>query len=355
MKNLFKKNSLLKIFLCVVIAGTSFSCTDDSPVEPQKESENVIYYFTGFKNPVTNEYEAHFCKMNEDGSNRVSITQLSSVANEAQYSSNMKRLIIGGYSVMDIDGKNKTYLIGGHAEQSYQEISPNGDRFFQMYHGRCDIFDAVDNWKKREIFREGYASGAKWSYDSRRIIYYNLGNIISRNADSSDDRVVIYQYDTTQMTGYAGNVYPSPYEDKIFFERQAVGKNIRELCVMNGDGSDLRVIHVYSIENGFRGFADWAPDGKSVIFEKSIDKYFTSIMLLKLDGSATTLPPKRYINRSSRFSHNGTKILYQLYIPDASGSNKGRFVLQLSDLYGTNEKILTPEGYDDASPGWASR
>ncbi|MES2765602.1 MAG: hypothetical protein V4642_07035 [Bacteroidota bacterium] len=357
MKNLLKGFFLKTLLACVASYTSIFliSCTDDNPIAPEKTSSGTIYFFTQFTNPVTREREQHFCRMNDDGSKRTLISQLPNALywpQQVQYSANMKRLMYDAYSIMNIDGSERRYMTKAWAEESYQALSPDGEHFFQAYSSWCQMWDAATSWKKRELPREG-GYYYVWSYDSKRLIVNSNGSIVSRNIDSAADRKILYAYNSDSTAGRAARLYSSPYHDQILFERYGSTSADNVLCLMNGDGT---ILHTYSTLTYSPRLADWSRDGKSVLLQYPDAAPYTYQVSI-LDLSSGTLQPTVKISNmyagAIRFSPDGKRLLYTDYIKNQDSTKAGQYVLKTVNINGLGEKILTPEGYNDASPGWA--
>lgn len=182
--------------------------------------------------------------------------------------------------------------------------------------------------------------GLSWSQDNKRICF-------SRMKSGKPPKIWLIDTGTkalTQLTfgewDYDGYPSWSPKGDRIAFWRQD-GPYSYQLYVMNSSGSELRSI-VYDDD---LGLTDWSTDTSKIAYSRSkAGSDVRELVLINSDGSnKVVLTDGEYPS----FSPSGNQIvfckleqsgMYQIYRMGINGSNK--------------VKLSTIDEYDDCFPDW---
>jgi len=129
---------------------------------------------------------------------------------------------------------------------------------------------------------------------------------------------------------------------RIVFSR-AVGRETKELCLVDYDGADLRQL---TSSGGLKLYPDWAPSGAAVAFctygAQSLDIHTYGIV----QGKSVMVSSRPGLNTTPAFSPDGRTIA-------ASLSFEGNQEICLMDPNGRNLRRLTSNKAIDISPGWS--
>lgn len=215
---------------------------------------------------------------------------------------------------MDADGKNISRLTDHQGTDDTPTWSPDGKQiaFVSERDGNSEIYliNADGTNLRRLTNHPSEDLHPTWSSDSKKILFNS-----SRNSSnpSNPDTFDIYSMSTDgstlqRITKGGINTYASfsPDGKRILF-RRSVGENKSEIVVMNSDGSGLQVL---SDGKFFDGWCSWSPDGNRILFASDRTGSF-QIYAMKADGSELQqLVSKsgRYTN--PRWSPDGSRILF---------------------------------------------
>lgn len=160
------------------------------------------------------------------------------------------------------------------------------------------------------------ASQPSWAPDGTRMAFQSSGDIWTMNADGSAQVRVTY--------GGGSSPAWSPDGQKIAFNCGFNG--IREICVMNVDGSG-----VANLTNQPSGewSPSWSPNGQQIAFFSDRDGRF-EIYVMNADGSEQT-----------RLTHIYTSSMYPTWSPDGQIIAFASGVCCSKDIY-----IMNPDGSD---------
>ena len=250
-----------------------------------------IFFLAADNQPVP---EANRYVMNSDGSNPTFISNESwqKLSPDGKNFVNQRpddkeiAFLPKGIFLMDKDGLNKTYL-SGNGEEYSPSLSPDRQQILYAK-GRSGNSDDGSNptfWvmnldtssKPRKLPSSRWDYEATWSPNGKQVLYHNLNkqsnnlpSIWVVNADGASKSRKL-------ATGYNG-VW-SPDSQRIAFICRA-GDNPNSICLMNADGSNLKVLKQdIWVQN-----VVWSPDGKKFAFLK-LGGDNPSLYVMNVDGS----------------------------------------------------------------------
>jgi len=190
----------------------------------------------------------------------------------------------------DTDGLNKTYL-SGNGEEYSPSWSPNHQPILYAK-GRTGNSDDGSNptfWvmnsdtlgKPRKLPSSRWDYQATWSPNGKQVLYHN-SNKQNKNIVQSVQSIWVVNADGTSKprklaTGY--NAVWSPDSQRIAFICP-VGNNPNSICLMNADGSNLKVLK----QDSWVQDVVWSPDGKKFAFLK-LGRDNPSLYVMNVDGS----------------------------------------------------------------------
>ncbi len=195
-----------------------------------------------------------------------------------------------GIFLMDADDLNRTYL-SGNGEEHSPSWSPNHQQILYTK-GRFGNSDDGDNstfWvmnsdasgKPRKLPSSPWDYQATWSPNGKQVLYHN-NNKQNKNLVEGVQSIWVVNADGTSKpqklaTGY--NAVWSPDSQRIAFICRA-GENPNSICLMNADGSNLKLLKQdSSVQN-----VVWSPDGKKFAFIK-LGGENPSLYVMNVDGS----------------------------------------------------------------------
>ena len=243
--------------------------------------------------PENNRYS-----MNSDGSNPTFISDKNweklspDGENFVNQRSDGKKIAFSpkGIFLMDADDLNRTYL-SGNGEEHSPSWSPNHQQILYTK-GRYGNSDDGDNWtfwvmnsdtsgKPRKLPSSRWDYQATWSPNSKQVLYHN-SNKQNKNIVPSVQSIWVVNADGTSKprklaTGY--NAVWSPDSQRIGFICPA-GNNPNSICLMNADGSNLKVLK----QDSWVQDVVWSPDGKKFAFI-NLRGDNPSLYVMNVDGS----------------------------------------------------------------------
>jgi TolB protein len=246
--------------------------------------------------------------------------------------------------IMDQDGANPQYLLGGSEIVLTPRFSPSSQKitFLSYENIRPQVYLLDIETGRRELLGNfpGMTFAPTFSPDGNQLI---LSMARKGNSD-------IYVMDlTTRSTSRLTNDPAidvsgsfSPDGRKIVFNSDRGGSP--QLYVMNADGSDQKRI---SFGKGRYSAPVWSPRGDKIAFVKSLSGKF-SIGVMDVDGKNERILTESYLDESPTWSPNGRVIAFSR---ETRGRNSKREVWSV-DLTGQNlRRINTPGQASD--PAWS--
>jgi TolB protein len=182
--------------------------------------------------------------------------------------------------------------------------------------------------------------------------YGDTLNIFTMNSDGSDVRQLTF---LTADQGAALRQEWSPDASTLVFEQRDPEGSVRQVYVMNADGSDQHLLFAETPPT--QDFSPtFSPDGRKVIFNRCrFDLEACAIYTVKIDGHGMTA----ITNLNDNIRHNIFDFDPE-YSPDGStiafdSFNRGGVVaaVYLMDPRGQNIHRITPTRLNAADPDWA--
>jgi Tol biopolymer transport system component len=167
------------------------------------------------------------------------------------------------------------------------------------------------------LTHSGFNSDPGWSPDGKKIAF---GSDRRNGAGTGREEIYIMRSDGSharrvstlpEKAGYDTAPRFSPNGNRLVFTRyinEELGRSA--LFTVNVDGSGLKRITPRGISTGD---ADWAPDGKKLVFEANPQNCFGEIYTVEADGQHLTNLTKNWCQAGSAdpvWSPNGKKILF---------------------------------------------
>jgi TolB protein len=114
-----------------------------------------------------------------------------------------------------------------------------------------------------------------WSADGKRIVFGREGALFSVPAVGGPAQRV------GKGLGNAANPAYSPDGKLIAYDYRTRGNGIREVYVMNADGTGIRrLTHLDDVS----GVPSWSPDGRRIAFQSAASSVHTEIYSVGVDG-----------------------------------------------------------------------
>lgn len=244
-------------------------------------------------------------------------------------------------AIMDQDGANRIYLVGGSDLVLTPRFHPNKQRiaFLSYETGRPEVFlmDIATGNRERLGRFDGMTTSPQFSPDGKNLLMTRMvrGNsdVFSYNVASGKLKAL------TKSPGIDTSPSYSPDGRKIVFNSSRGGKP--QLYVMNSDGSAVKRI---SFGSGRYTAPTWSPRGDKIAFTKSEGGKF-HIGVMDVDGSNEQLLTGSYLDEGPTWSPNGRVLLF------TRESRGGQPAVWSVDLTGRNlRKVET--GGSASDPAW---
>ena len=247
-------------------------------------------------------------------------------------------------AIMDQDGANHGYLLGGDSLVLTPRFAPNAQKIAYLSYesGRPEVYlmDIATNRREKLGVFEGMTTSPRFSPDGRKLLFTQI------KRGNSD----IYVYDIATRTVTALTSAPgidtspsfSPDGRSIAFNSDRGGRP--QIYKMNADGSNVKRV---SFGDGRYTAPIWSPRGDKIAFTKSSGGRF-HIGVMNTDGSKERLLTDSYLDEGPTWSPNGRVVLFTR---EGQGA-QGRSAIWSVDLTGRNlRRIATPSGASD--PAWS--
>lgn len=212
--------------------------------------------------------------MNIDGSNRISLAEVSTDTPDPRFSPNGSYIvfvsIVNGrrqIHIVDIEGKNLKNLSNNDFDEFDPSLSPNGSRivFVSKRDGSSSIFVMNKDGSNRSKLTDDLENERhpRYSPDGSKIVF-------SSSRDGNHDIHIMKSNgknlrNLTKSRAFDTGPKISPDGSKIAFVSNRRGMKYRDICIIDRNGthfknltSDLNYINQHPI---------FTPDGKSIIFD----------------------------------------------------------------------------------------
>jgi len=244
-------------------------------------------------------------------------------------------------AIMDQDGANRIYLVGGSDLVLTPRFHPNEQRiaFLSYETGRPEVFlmDIATGNRERLGRFDGMTTSPQFSPDGKNLLMTRMsrGNsdIFSYNVASRKLTAL------TKSPGIDTSPSYAPDGRKIVFNSSRGGKP--QLYVMNADGSGVKRI---SFGGGRYTAPAWSPRGDKIAFTKSENGKF-HIGVMDIDGSNERLLTGSYLDEGPTWSPNGRVLLF------TRESRGGQPAVWSVDLTGRNLRRVETGG-SASDPAW---
>ena len=173
-------------------------------------------------------------------------------------------------------------------------------------------------------------SHPSWSRDGRRIVFSREGALFVVPSAGGKARRVGHGL------GSATDPAWSPDGTLIAYDYREPGFSIREVFVMNADGTGIRQVTKLGQVSGLPA---WSPDGKRLAFQSNVRGGQYEIYTVGLDGKGV-----------EQVTESTTDVIQPAYAPDGSLSFSRDGAIWV-DRKGT-ETQLTSEKNNDSGPAW---
>lgn len=244
-------------------------------------------------------------------------------------------------AIMDQDGANRIYLVGGSDLVLTPRFHPNKQRiaFLSYETGRPEVFlmDIATGNRERLGRFDGMTTSPQFSPDGKNLLMTRMvrGNsdVFSYNVASGKLKAL------TKSPGIDTSPSYSPDGRKVVFNSSRGGKP--QIYVMNSDGSAVKRI---SFGSGRYTAPTWSPRGDKIAFTKSEGGKF-HIGVMDVDGGNEQLLTGSYLDEGPTWSPNGRVLLF------TRESRGGQPAVWSVDLTGRNlRKVET--GGSASDPAW---
>jgi len=247
-------------------------------------------------------------------------------------------------AIMDQDGENPIYLLGGDDLVLTPRYSPNAQTIVYMSYenSRPHVYLLDIETGRRELLGDfpGMTYAPHLSPDGNNLIL-----TMARRGNSDVYAMDLRSRSTTRLTtdpaiDVSANFAPDGR--KIVFNSDRGGSP--QLYTMNADGSSVKRI---SFGKGRYTAPIWSPRGDKIAFTRSSDGKF-GIGVMDIDGKNERMLTSSYLDESPTWSPNGRVIIFSR----AYRGIEGRSEVWSVDLTGQNlRRVETPGMASD--PAWS--
>ena len=247
-------------------------------------------------------------------------------------------------AIMDQDGANPQYLLGGSDIILTPRFSPNSQKItFMSYENIVPQVYLLDiETGRRELLGDfpGMTFSPRFSPNGEKLILS-----MSRRGNSDIFMMDLKSRSTTRLTTDPAidvSASFSPDGRSVVFNSDRGGSP--QLYTMAADGSRTKRI---SFGKGRYSAPVWSPRGDKIAFVKSLKGKF-SIGVMDVDGTNERLLTSSFLDESPTWSPNGRVIIFSRETRGRNGSSE----IWSVDLTGQNErKVNTPSKASD--PAWS--
>ena len=204
-------------------------------------------------------------------------------------------------------------------------------------YGPSGIYRMNPDGSNNELVKGGNVSNPVWSSDGSKIAYLESGTQLRITAaDGTGSTLVCTCVDSQSRMTW------SPDGTKFAFDKSVSG--VRDIFVVNADGTGLTQLTYGVAGEEFSAAPDWSPDGTKIAFHRT----GPSTWVMNADGSGAvdlTGATRDYDFPGPSWSPDGTKIVFR---------RQGGIWTMNAD--GTNQTQLTVHGpghAEDTSPTWS--
>ena len=282
-----------------------------------------------------------------------------------------------GINIMNPDGTNSHLITNSFTPQAEDPSwSPDGTKiaFVDLYNGGYLYTMNAEGAELTPVKGNPVGTQPSWSPDGTKLAYAARISGINQIMTVDLATGALHQV-TSSNTLYSTNPSWSPDGKKIAFERSSQDGSLRDIYIMNSDGTQQ--VNLTSGNMGYDAYPTWSPDGTKIAFESDKNTGSTVMhdiyVMSSLDGSNLrrltnstaisislgTYPRPSWSPPSSgepTWSPDGTKIAFvsnvqteyrEVYVMDAA---TGANVHRLTQI---NADDGTSINYTVSSPDWA--
>ena len=245
--------------------------------------------------------------------------------------------------VIDADGRHETQLTHTPDHEGDVQWSPNGKQvvFARFDDGTSRIFAIGSDGKNEHAIGSVPGRGPTLSPDGKQLVYMAGGSwtftkLMVAAADGSNARQI------NDGKSIAWNNHWSPDGRSIVFTGRTEPKGKLGVFVVNADGSGLRQVTRFALEEGNAPWPVWSPDGRRLVIQvNQLEQKAAHIWLVDVaTGEATKLAAhdQPFLDETPSWFPDGKRIAFQsnrsgrmeVWVMNADGSH-------LRQLTGTDE------------------
>jgi TolB protein len=249
------------------------------------------------------------------------------------------------YSVR-ADGSGMTRLTNHPSNDTCPAWSPDGRTlaFSSDRSGRNEIYlmNADGGSPVRLTDSDMEKLQPDWSHDGRHIAFRGQAN--------EDSEIFVMKSNGSDITQLTHNSIDeerpvwSPDGEQILFSSKGASGSY-DLQLMNVDGSGRRSLT--DSANSHEIFADWSPDGKSIVYfaNPDGDRDFDLFLLSLPEGSVQRIVNTNFVDEDPLFSVGGELIAFQ-------SNRDGNYEIYVVDADGRNPRNVSNDPAGDYWPSW---
>jgi TolB protein len=259
--------------------------------------------------------------------------------------------------VMSADGTGQTNLTNDPADDKEPWWSPDGTQLaFQSFRaGPPNIFLMNADGSDVLQFTDTPAveGGLRWSSDGSKVAFYSFrsqsqGLLWVANADGSEPRPVLQEIhpagpEVQCAAGFPGQWFPD--SDTILFRGSYGAAGALQVCSVNADGSDLKV--VFSEDGSFAIYPTLSPDNSKILFV--LDRGGNEdVYLVDIDGrNLRQVIDDPAQDTTPTWSPDGEWIAF-------ASDRDGDMEIYIVRPDGKDLRQLTDNDFSDTQPSWAA-